>query len=88
MRRPRVPEPTAAERAMQRRQLGRQDELTEEENRRRRLIMAGRMGTRALLSGAATGARAGGRGTTPATGGQAVQPPRVSVLPPNLRGLL
>lgn len=53
MKKPKAPKPTAEETIMRNRQTQELARLDEEENRRKRSIMRGRLGMRSLLSGSA-----------------------------------
>lgn len=98
---PKKPKPTPEELALRRRQGIELDRKTEEENRRRKMIAFGRLGTRQLLSGsplgildeqlarrALGGTRAGrSTGSSGSSGGAAVTPgSRAGVLPPGSGG--
>jgi hypothetical protein len=68
-KKPKMPEPTEREQGLRMRQERALDRERDEELRRRRLILSGRLGMRQLLSGSAAGimegqggARAGGAG--------------------------
>lgn len=50
-RTPPPPEPTAAEKALQRRNLRELDKQLEEENRRKKLLVSNKLGTNTLLTG-------------------------------------
>lgn len=97
---PKKPKPTPEELALRRRQGIELDRKTEEENRRRKMIAFGRLGTRQLLSGSPLGildeqiarrnvggTRAGrSAGSAGATASTVTQTAPASTLPPGSGG--